>query len=457
MPTVRLTDRSCAAAVAAPGQRTELQDLITPGLALRITPSGHKSWIVRYFSIAKGPVRYTLGTYPAISLSVARDLARETILAAQTGADPAEEKRRARLHAASEPIRTFDELTEAYFKACESGEWRPRRKQKRARTIADERAIIRRNVAPVLGRLRIKDITRKDIKALLRGMTGRGVTTQTNRTHAAIRQIFSFAIAEELVDFNPATGFSFLVEEKPRVRIWSDTELKKLWAALEDEQALRAMSVTRPVAIAIQLAAVTLQREGEIAGMRLDDINLEQAIWLIPGSQTKNGFPHLVPLSAAAIALIKKAIELAELRGGTSPFVFPSPRGLGKQAITGHSLGHAMVDIRRHIGVEGATVHDLRRTGSTALTSERIGVLPFIRSKVLNHRSDSGGGASVSAMVYDANEYVSEKRKALSAWSSLLLQIVDAESASKSATPRVRKRVSTSRAAATATSDAVHV
>ena len=52
------------------------------------------------------------------------------------------------------------------------------------------------------------------------------------------------------------------------------------------------------------------------------------------------------------------------------------------------------------------------------------GVFPFIRSKVLGHTSDAGGGSAVSATHYDANLYVSEKRRALEAWEGLLLQIV---------------------------------
>ena len=74
--------------------------------------------------------------------------------------------------------------------------------------------------------------------------------------------------------------------------------------------------------------------------------------------------------------------------------------------------------------IEGATLYDLRRTGSTALTSERIGVSHFIRSQVLSHTSDAGGGAAVSARHYDANQYVAEKRAALTAWQDLLLEIV---------------------------------
>jgi len=83
-----------------------------------------------------------------------------------------------------------------------------------------------------------------------------------------------------------------------------------------------------------------------------------------------------------------------------------------------------MRDVLKAIGVTGVVLYDLRRTGSTAMTSERIGVSPFIRSLVLSHTTETGGGAAVSARHYDGNEYIAEKRRALEAWEDLLLEIV---------------------------------
>ncbi len=82
-----------------------------------------------------------------------------------------------------------------------------------------------------------------------------------------------------------------------------------------------------------------------------------------------------------------------------------------------------MADLVKALGITKASPHDLRRTGSTALTSERLGVSPHIRSKVLGHTSDAGGGAAVSSTHYDANSYVAEKRRAIDGWEGLLLEI----------------------------------
>lgn len=426
LPVKKLTDAFCRSAPPAPsGTRVEYQDQIEPKLSLRVTDKGKKSWIVRYRAVS-GQQRYKLGEYPDLLLSEARKEAGDVAQAVRKGKDPAAEKRRAIEEAKTASIRTFNDLADAFLAASETGDWQPKKKPKRARTINDERAILGRYVRPVIGKRAPKDITRRDVKELLRALKNRGIGAQTNRTQAVIRQVFAYAIAEELpgVLYNPATGFTPVVAEAPRSRVFSDAELETAWKALGDPTKLKAMSITRPVAIALQLAMLTPQRESEIAGMALRELDLEQRTWVIPAERCKNGKPHLVPLPDRAVTLIKEALALAARGNADQPeFVFPSPRR-GKGAIRGNTLCHAMDKLRTGLGIEGVTVHDLRRTISMNLTSERIGVAPFIRSKVLGHTSDAGGGAAVSMMHYDPNPYVAEKRRALEAWEALLLQIV---------------------------------
>jgi integrase len=128
--------------------------------------------------------------------------------------------------------------------------------------------------------------------------------------------------------------------------------------------------------------------------------------------------------------LPEKAIELIEEALALRPnqkleHVFPSPRWRIEDAgFRTDSIYHAMIDLITAAKIKHATPHVLRRTGSTALTSERIGVQPFIRSKILGHRSDAGGGAAVSMKHYDANEYIADKREALTLWQDLVLEIV---------------------------------
>ena len=440
MARVNLTDRAVQAAKAKPGERLELHDALTPGLTLRVTDKGVKSWVLRYRAPDGRSQRHKVGDAARMSLRAARLEAGRLKNEIDKGADPLGEKRKARVIAKALTVRTFGNLAAAYWVACETGEWKPKKKRKRPQTIAYEKGIYTRHIEPGLGSLALAEINRAVIKGLLRDMTAKGIGAQTNRTQALIRQIFNFGIAEEHVAINPAMGFDSFHDAKSRRRIWSDPELKLLWSALSDPSDLRdkdgeRVHVGRPVAIAIQLCALLLQRRVEVVGMAIDELNLDAGTWIIPPERMKSGKPHQVALPPHAVALIREAFAIAaeaqarrEVADSNAKrpnriVVFPGPRD-ANIPIRPDSLTHAMDKVRSSIGVEGATIHDLRRTGSTILTSERLGVSPFIRSKVLGHGTDAGGGAAVSSAHYDVNEYVAEKRRALEAWEGLLLEIV---------------------------------
>ena len=81
--------------------------------------------------------------------------------------------------------------------------------------------------------------------------------------------------------------------------------------------------------------------------------------------------------------------------------------------------------------IEDARLHGFRRTGSTNITGERIRLPRFVVSRVLNQMGDRGGAAAVTA-VYDPNEYLHEKRQALTAWVKVLAEVVEPNSQSHS-------------------------
>lgn len=407
-------------------ERREVWDDKVKGLCLRTSATGTQTWVLRYRFNGRQP-RFTIGRGD-IGLQEARRRAREVQVRIDRGDDPAGERRRIRNDDAA-PLRTFNDLADLYERQCASGDWRPMNKTKRQRTLDDERAILVRHVRPTLGKLGYAEIMRQDVKACLRKMTRKGIGAQTNRAHAVIRQVFAFAIAEDLVAVNPATGFPLLAEEKPRVRIYRDDELAKLWSVLTDPTGIvdsegDPVRVGEAVRTAIKLAMMLGQRRNEIAGMAMSELDLTAKTWLIPGERMKGGKPHMVPLSDDAVSLIKRAVEIAET-DAEAPAVYVFPTRLHQdRAILPNSLTRALRKLTEALKIEGATFHDIRRTVSTNLTSERVGVTPFIRSKVLGHQ-DAGGGAVVSSTVYDSNTYLAEKRRALGAWTDLLLEIVD--------------------------------
>lgn len=109
--------------------------------------------------------------------------------------------------------------------------------------------------------------------------------------------------------------------------------------------------------------------------------------------------------------------------------VFPSPKAdLQGQPIDGGALSHALSDVYSAVGVKGATLHDIRRTGASIMVSERLSAPPVVVSRILNHSLDAGEAAAVTFRHYAIYDYAAEKRAALDAWAKLLRRIVAASS-----------------------------
>jgi integrase len=133
------------------------------------------------------------------------------------------------------------------------------------------------------------------------------------------------------------------------------------------------------------------------------------------------------------------ALELIDLalsvRAKENDFVFPSPR-FDDKPIDPQALTRAFIRMKLALEMGDIRPHDLRRTGATNLTGEALGIPRFIVLQVLNHAGDTGNSAAVTS-VYDRNEYLPEKRRALDAWALRLLEIVGDEQRADNVVPIV--------------------
>jgi integrase len=433
MPARKLTSAFCDSVNPIEGRQIAYPDQDVRGLELRVSGDGRKTWNYRYWTKTGRRGRLTLGVHSReFGLSDARAAARKAQVTVDDGGDPAMARRVAKIEAATEHIRTFGDLAAAYFDDTEKGRYRP----KRASSLKLERMVYRVHVEGALGRLPLETINRRLIKSALHRMLDRGITGQAVRAQAVIRQMLAYAVNEERLPFNCIVDMAPVAPSNPRLRVYSDEELKMIWSGILAPEKLTVptprantrrdgtvVQVSQPMQIAMQLAMLLLQRRCEILGMAKAELDLAHGLWTIPAGRMKGNRTHVVPLSPWAIELIEAAIDLTRERN--SPYVFPG-RNDPNQPMRGPSMNWAFNTILWALGVEDGTIHDLRRTGSTLMTSERLSISPFIRSKVLAHY-DAGGGAQVSATRYDANTYLREKRAALQAWQRLLAKIVGAD------------------------------
>lgn len=441
MAAIKLTDRSVASLKTTEGGRLELWDTDLRGLYLRI--SGHsKVWGYRYRRPDGSQPRVRLGRYvapdqavgdkSALTVAGARAKARKLQTDVDDGKDPATEIQTTKAEAKDEALRTFADMAEGYFQATESGEYRPSKKRKRPPTILSERNLYKKHLRP-LAALRIEAVTKAVVRQRLRDILQEGKGVTSNRARSLISQIFAWGITEDRVLKNPAQQLDDLAEETPRTRVLNDVELRALWRVLEDTTGHRRplpkgrdepLMVGRPVRIAIQLAALLLQRRAEVAEMKLAELDFAERTWTIPAARTKAGRTTVVPLGEFAILLIKEALALRPKPGEgerPSPFVFVG-RSETPGAIHPSAISHAMRDIRAAIDIPDITVHDLRRSGATRLAKARVS--PFILSKLLNHANELGGGSSITMSVYVQHDYLDEKREAIEALERSILAAV---------------------------------
>ncbi len=424
MTSVNLTDEKCRRATARSGRVTEYSDNRQRGLALRVSPPsnsnprGTKSWTIRYRTRAGVQKRISLGGYPEVTLAKARRRALSVLASVAEGNDPATDMKTARAKAKFGRLETVKAIGKHYLAEAQRGRHRANARPKRPSTLALERYYFDRYVEPAFGRRSITDLRRAELQDFINRMADEHSSSTARQCRVVLQRLFALAQWQEITDANPCQHVH-APRGRERDRVLSDEELRIIWDATTLPLSSSCFHLSPAMAIALRLVAVTMQRRSEIAAIHTREIDQERRIWTIPAERTKNHLRHVVPISDAALDLINAALALSGRKVG---YLFPSPRD-ATRPVTNNSLTHAFVRLAAANKLKDVRLHDLRRTGATHLTSERGGIPRFVVSRVLNQISDTGGAASVTK-VYDRNDYLSAKRRALDAWANLLAEVV---------------------------------
>ena len=385
-----------------PGERVELTDARCRGLVFRVTDKGVSSFSFRFRDPRTGrPGRVTIGNYPDVSLSQARQRADALRAEVAAGTNPAEQHRRRRSTAAS---RTFGAVADRYLAEHAF-------RHKRQSSAQGDANNLRLHVLPKWKHRAIDGIERGDVIELVESLIARDTPVLANRVQALISKIFSFAIDADICKNNPCFRLKRRGAEQARDRVLSDDEVRLFWSRC------MVSPVSPKTGLALRLALLTAARAGEAAGMRRSELtDLEhpgRALWLIPGSRTKNKRDHAIPLSELARETINGALALS----GSSEFVFASAQKR-RGAIDPRTLTQGMERLGATLGwkVDPPTPHDLRRTVATRLAA--AGTPGEDVSAVLGHvRRD------VTGRHYDKYDRLPEKRRALEVWEGELRRL----------------------------------
>ncbi|MEQ8651495.1 MAG: site-specific integrase [Kiloniellales bacterium] len=320
-------------------------DESTPAFGLSVSTRS-KSFIIMY---GKERRLKTIGTYPTLGLSEARQQAK---LLLATG--PSE----------TTTAITYAQAVSAFLEA--SGQ------KNRPKTVTEYTRYLR---APAFSGL-LTDVARRDILTHLDGYAGH----PTARSHAltAFKVFFNWAVRTELTDKHPLVGEKSTTLQ-PRSRVLSPDELVRLYR-YEDA----------PFSNILKLLILTGQRRSEIAALHTDWISDDTIT--IPASVTKNKREHTFPICSLARRLLDGDGHLFANHKGT--------------VFSGWSKSKKRLDT--NFALEPWTLHDLRRTFSTI--HAELGTPLHVTERLLNH---SSGTISGVAAVYNRHTYLGEMRKAI--------------------------------------------
>jgi integrase len=375
---VRMTETAISKAIreAAGGTRRDLADSGCPGLRLRLTPGGAATWVLACRDRHGRMRRFPLGRYPATGISDARSKARELhTRVKQEGADPIADRRRDLVIGAAAKVGegTFCALLALYGKqrGAELKRW------------AEAKRSIEVVFKPLLTQP-LAALTSRDFQMLADGYDARHAAGAAVRY---ARPVLKWGATRGYIASEVAT-LHLPVPVKRRRRILTLDEIAAVLPAL------RASG--RPHAAALRFMLLTLTRRQEAALARWRDVDMKARTLTIP--ETKNGEPHVVPLSRQATELLRSRLP----SDGSGNPKQPEPSAFIFSTSTGAALGNwdretkALQDAS---GTKGWTRHDLRRTGATMLGE--MGELPDIIEAALNHVSIR----SALAATYNRSRY----------------------------------------------------
>lgn len=371
------------------------------GLFLLVNPTGTKWWRLRYKLNGKDGLM-SLGVYPDVPLADARklrDKAREVIA---QGVNPAEARKDAKAATGAAGLRTFGVLAEQWFKA-ESVKWRSKTYVSNVRRILDV------DVLPFIGKRPITEIKPRELKEVFQRIKATGREETARRTRVLVGQVFRAAVGDGLAEIDPTQS---LPREK-RVKA------KKHHAAFTDPtdvtrlmKAIGGYSGSPEVCAALKLSALLFQRPGEIRHMQWPQLDLDAALWRY--TVTKTMTPHIVPLSAQAVAVLRALHPLTGHAPTAQPdgphYVLPGARSRYRPL----SENAVRVALRTMgFGNDEMTPHGFRAMARTLLAE--LGWKTDAIERQLSHKVAGPLGAA-----YDRAQFLDERRRMMQAWADYL-------------------------------------
>lgn len=376
------------------------------GLHVFVTPAGGKLWRFRYQFGGKEKL-LSIGPYPSVTLSGARDARDGAKADLRDGRDPGLTKKLRKLSGARRSAETFEAIAREWHEMT-----KPTWTGNHARDVLHT---LERDVFPALGALPVRDITAPDVLATLRMIEGRQANETARRVKQRMSAVFVFAIASGRADTDPAAIVSGAMAPVKRGRQPAITDLDAARAMLRKADDEPAHPVTK---LALRLLALTVLRPGALAATpwaELEGLDEQEPTWQVPAERMKmrlhhkddEARDHLVPLARQAV----ETIEAVRTMTGRGPLVFPNTRH-AHRPMSENAIGYLLNRAGYH---HKHVPHGWRATFSTVM-NERFPADYRIIDLMLAHApKDKTEGA------YNRAAHLHRRRELAQAWADLIL------------------------------------
>lgn len=305
------------------------------GLFYKASSKGHGKWTYRYTSkITKKRRDMGLGSYPNVSLSLARELAMAARSLNARGIDPTDESKSKRLAQSSGPaVVTFEDAARNRWNEMKSGWKNPKHAQQWIRTLETF-------VFPHIGSRSVATLKASDFADVLRPIWLSKFET-SSRIRQRCHEVMKWCWANELVASNQVDLVANLLPAQPKSgeRVRSRSAMP--WELVPDFVQGTLQQSTDVSRLGLEFIILTAARNGEVRGAQWSEIDFENALWTIPAHRMKAKKPHQVPLSDRAIAILRHQKQQVD----HPTWVFPSPTGkkLSDMAFTSFLRKHKIM------------------------------------------------------------------------------------------------------------------
>lgn len=359
-----------------------------------------KYWRLKYRFNGKEKM-LSIGVYPQVSLSQAREVAKEAKDKLAQGVDPSQEKKLNKLQSVLSSDNTFGSIADEYVEQKMQG-------MSKVHLDRTSRAI-NRDLKPHLGKRPIGEITPVELLSVLRKVEDRGAVETAHRIKQLVGQIYRYAIATGRAERDIAADLKGALRPPEKTHLAAIVEPKEVGRLMLAIDEYRGTPV---VMAALKLSPLLFCRPGELRHLEWIEVKFEAERIEIPAEKMKIKEPLIIPLSHQAMQILKELEPITS----NGKYVFPSARGLARPM-----SDNAVRTAIRSLGYDNETMtaHGFRAMARTLLDEELDYRIEFIEQQLGHSVRDHNGRA------YNRTKHLSQRTEMMQAWADYLDKLME--------------------------------